>query len=409
MEHPGYWSCSRDSANSTKRRLFHKLLSHLQLPNLPDLLINLRLYKSRKDPISHKPSLIPPKMGSITKEALLDETVWSNPYFIMQYGPLHDNTILMYFADSPWCEPTSNNKTIMNQALYNQALASIVATREAFEKRLKSMSGLEYMVEEAPAETGPGQGTGVWVIRKQMRKKRGPDHEDEVTVLAVYYVIGQNIYPAPSLMDMMSSKLVRICLYPTHVEPHRHVANPPRLYQATISHAIGNIFESANSIQKWTPARGHAYVTPTIPRAGTLEPKEATPMPEGSGSRTGQPSSSTTTSTKAELDARLAEESFTIHSAFGGDYMDEIPITGKPGDFHFASTRRNDKLAVPQPQPAPAKPPVLAPLNTAKAAEVSSPKDAKKTKSPKPGSARTKDRRKSKGGSGTVTGTPTPS
>lgn len=166
------------------------------------------------------------KMSLTTKEALLDETVWSNPYFIMQYGPLHDNTILMYFADSPWCEPTSNNKTIMNQALYNQALASIVATREAFEKRLKSMSGLEYMVEEAPAETGPGQGTGVWVIRKQMRKKRGPDHEDEVTVLAVYYVIGQNVYPAPSLMDMMSSKLVRSMLV-FCFEHQRLVANHP--------------------------------------------------------------------------------------------------------------------------------------------------------------------------------------
>lgn len=147
-------------------------------------------------------------MALTAKEPLLDETVWSNPPFIHHFGPLHDNTILMYFADSPWCDPTSNNKTIMNQALYNHALASIVATREAFEKRLKSMSGLEYVVSEAPAETGPGQGTGVWVIRKQMRKKRGLEHEDEVTPLAVYYVIGQNIYPAPTLMDMMSSKLV---------------------------------------------------------------------------------------------------------------------------------------------------------------------------------------------------------
>lgn len=186
--------------------------------------------------------------------------------------------------------------------------------------------------------------------------------------------------------------------------------------QATISHAIGSIFESANSIQKWTPARGHTYVTPTIPRAdtatraGTLEPKDPTPIPEGSSGRAGQAGAVAKTSTKTELDSRLAEESFAIHSAFGGDYMDELPITGKPGDFHYASTGRKDKLAVPHPQaPSPAvKPPVLAPLNTAKAAEVSSPKELKKTRSPKPGSARTKDRRKSKGG-GTATGTPTPS
>lgn len=183
------------------------------------------------------------------------------------------------------------------------------------------------------------------------------------------------------------------------------MANPPCPNQATISHAIGNIFESANSIQKWTPARGHAFVNPT---------KEATPVPNASGGRTDQPGTVTKkTSTKQEdLDARLAEESFAIHTAFGGDYMDEIPITGKPGDFHFASTGRKDKVPAPQPQSqvstptVTVRPPVLAPLNTTKAAEVASPKELKKTKSPKPGSARTKDRRKSK--AGTTTGTPTP-
>lgn len=183
------------------------------------------------------------------------------------------------------------------------------------------------------------------------------------------------------------------------------VANPPRRNQATISHAIGSIFESANSIQKWTPARGHAFVNPT---------KEATPVPNGSGGRAGQPSAVAKKSSnkQEDLDTRLAEESFAIHTAFGGDYMDEIPITGKPGEFHFASTGRKDKPSTAQPQlqaPTPAvtvKPPLLTPLNTARAADIASPKELKKTKSPKPGSARTKDRRKSK--AGTTTGTPTP-
>lgn len=134
-------------------------------------------------------------------------------------------------------------------------------------------------------------------------------------------------------------------------------------------------------------------------------------MPEGPGGSNGQTRASAKADTQMELDAKLAEESFAIHEAFGGEYMDEIPITGKPGDFHFASTGRNDKLAVPQPQAPPVRPPVLAPLNTVQAAEVASSKDVKKTKSPKPGSAvRSKDRRKSKAGTatGTPTGTPKP-
>lgn len=147
-------------------------------------------------------------MGSTTREPLLDELVWCNPYFIAQWGPLHNNTVLMYFADSPWCDPTSNNKTIMAQALYNPNLAAVVGTREAFEAHLKSMSGLEYVVAEAPAETGPGMGTGVWVIRKQTRKKRGGNLDDEITVHADYFVIGENIYAAPSFADIMGSRLV---------------------------------------------------------------------------------------------------------------------------------------------------------------------------------------------------------
>lgn len=147
------------------------------------------------------------KMASVARENPLDEIVWCDPRFQMQHGPLHNNTVLMYFADSPWCDATSNNKVIMAQSFYNPSLASIVATRESFEERLRSMNGLEYIVAEAPEETAPGMGTGVWVIKKQTRKKR-PGLEDEVTVHALYYIIGQNIYPAPSLMDMMSSKMV---------------------------------------------------------------------------------------------------------------------------------------------------------------------------------------------------------
>lgn len=178
--------------------------------------------------------------------------------------------------------------------------------------------------------------------------------------------------------------------------------------QATITHSIAKLFESANSIQKWTPARGHTFATPSIPRASTLEPREATPLPDGIAARAGQPVAPSKISSKIELDSRLAEESFAIHMKYGGDYMDEIPITGRPGDFHFASTGRNDKLAVPQAQPPTLKPPTLAPLNIAKAAEAQSPKDVKKAKSPRPGALKSKDRRKSKGGPGTATGTPTP-
>lgn len=44
---------------------------------------------------------------------------------------------------------------------------------------------------------------------------------------------------------------------------------------------------------------------------------------------------------------RAAEEAFMIHMRYGGDYIDENPITGRPGEFHLSSTGRKP---VPPPQ-----------------------------------------------------------
>jgi mediator of RNA polymerase II transcription subunit 6 len=73
------------------------------------------------------------------------------------------------------------------------------------------MSGLEYMVAQEPAEMAPGTGTGVWVIRKQTRRKRA-GQEDEVTVHSTYFVVGENIYMAPAIGDVIGSQLVSLFL-----------------------------------------------------------------------------------------------------------------------------------------------------------------------------------------------------
>lgn len=85
----------------------------------------------------------------------------------------------------------------------------LLATREAFEGRLKSMSGLEFIVAQEPAEMAPGTGTGVWVIRKQTRRKR-PGQEDEVAVHSTYFVMGENVYMAPAVGDVIGSRLVSL-------------------------------------------------------------------------------------------------------------------------------------------------------------------------------------------------------
>ena len=152
----------------------------------------------------------PPKVAKMANpnDPPLDEIQWRSPQAIAQLGALHSNTILFYFAESPFFERTSNNAVIMSQAMSNPSMYHYIQTREAFEGRLKTMSGLEFIVGEEPAETGPGMGTGVWVIRKQTRRKQYQD-EDEVTIHASYFIVGENIYMAPTLGDILASRIVR--------------------------------------------------------------------------------------------------------------------------------------------------------------------------------------------------------
>ena len=84
----------------------------------------------------------------------------------------------------------------------------IIQTREAFEARLKSMAGLEFTVTHDPSENGRKvENSGVWVIRKQNRRKR-QGMEDEITALSSYFVIGLNITMAPTLSNVLGCRMV---------------------------------------------------------------------------------------------------------------------------------------------------------------------------------------------------------
>ncbi|OAA47139.1 Mediator complex, subunit Med6 [Metarhizium rileyi] len=255
----------------------------------------------------------------------LDEIQWRSPQTLATMGGLHSNTILFYFAESPFFERTSNNAVITSQAMNNIAMYHFIQTREAFEGRLKTMSGLEFIVGEEPAETGPGMGTGVWVIRKQTRRKRYQE-EDEITVHASFFVVGENIYMAPTLADILASRIM------------------------TISSAIAKALPAAESVRKWRPATGHVYQLPANQTAASRgkgqESKEDTPLP-GSAAK---PAASTQKNDEIPME-RAAEEAFMVHMRHGGEYIDENAITGRPGEFHLSSTGR--KVVVPLPKKGP--------------------------------------------------------
>ncbi|KAK3297023.1 MED6 mediator subfamily complex component-domain-containing protein [Chaetomium fimeti] len=235
----------------------------------------------------------------------LDEIQWrAPPDFDMG---IHSNSVLFYFAQSPFYDRTSNNEVLFQQGLNNPNLTPYLATRELFEGRLKTMSGLEFVVAQEPAETGPGAGTGVWVINKQTRRKQSP--QDEIIVHGSYFVVGEHIYMAASFADILSSRI------------------------AAISPLLDGILPSSSSAQSWSPALGRVYQSPTASSTSTTtKQREATPLPD-TNKATGAPSTNLPTS-------RLIEEALGIQHQFGDHFMDENPITGKPGDFLLASTGR---------------------------------------------------------------------
>lgn len=111
-----------------------------------------------------------------------------------------------YFMQSPFFDLTSNNAALRTQAQFNPALIYLLQSREAFESRLRTIQGLEFIVVGEPKDVN-GSSTSVWNIRKQYRRK-APGSEDELSVLGTYFIVGENVYQAPCLEDVLTSRLV---------------------------------------------------------------------------------------------------------------------------------------------------------------------------------------------------------
>ena len=70
------------------------------------------------------------------------------------------------------------------------------------------MQGLEFMVTHDPSENGTKvDNSGVWVIRKQTRRKR-QGMQDDLTPISSYYIVGITVFMAPSVGNIVGSRVV---------------------------------------------------------------------------------------------------------------------------------------------------------------------------------------------------------
>lgn len=128
----------------------------------------------------------------------LDEIQWRNPEWINQFG-LNTGNVLEYFSESPFYDRTSNNQVLKMQFQYQPPPPNLNTPLEYtryFESKLMEMVGIEFVVAYI-------REPDFWVIKKQNRLNR-----DSVQVLQSYFIIGANIYQAPTLYKILGSRLL---------------------------------------------------------------------------------------------------------------------------------------------------------------------------------------------------------
>jgi MED6 mediator sub complex component len=133
----------------------------------------------------------------------LDELQWREPEAVEYYKGIRAENIHLYFIISPFCDISSNNRLLFTQMGRNPSLFGVLENRRLFEDRLRSMAGIGYFVVDGPEISTPDMNP-VWVIRKT---RRAPSSNVTET-LGTYYALGENIYQASSLLDVLHCRMV---------------------------------------------------------------------------------------------------------------------------------------------------------------------------------------------------------
>ncbi|KAK9356398.1 MED6 mediator subfamily complex component-domain-containing protein [Lipomyces doorenjongii] len=128
----------------------------------------------------------------MSEQPAVDELQWRAPEWIQMFGLRTDN-VLEYFAQSPFYDRSSNNQVLKMQSQFN---APVLQPQEVVQA-LSTMRGIEFAIAMAqPA-------SALWIVRKQNRIS-----PNEAVPLATYFVINENIYMAPSVYSIVSSRML---------------------------------------------------------------------------------------------------------------------------------------------------------------------------------------------------------
>ncbi|TIA42381.1 MED6-domain-containing protein [Aureobasidium pullulans] len=260
----------------------------------------------------------------------LDEVQFRRPEVIQWWGGVHQDSVHAILRESPFFDHTTKNGLLWKQTEVNPHMWELVRTRQALETRLKQTNGVEYMIVGEPQpNTDPALGpdTGIWVIRKQDRRKR-PPQADEITVLGTYYLVGENLYQAPSVYDIVGNHLL------------------------SAMNSLTKFAQSAAPLPLYTPATGYTYFPPTTTKtlaasqalSSTSREASTAPTPADVPAAAATLDSAVQSKTTQDADPRAQMalfESFNMMLHYGDEYMDENPLRGEPGNFTFSATKHH--------------------------------------------------------------------
>lgn len=251
--------------------------------------------------------------------------------------PMEERFIHRYFSEQPFFDWTTKNGLLVSQARNSREAFDVVHDRQAFEANLRRNPGTEYVIvgEPQPIPGAPtGEKNGMWVIRKQDRlrepKTLDPHNPYPSTqTLATYYIVGENVYQAPSVADVVGNRVLSAA---TH---------------------LSKFFDKAASLPSFSPTTGHTYLPQTVKPTGTTSiagsparSREGSVAPgidsqslrSGSLAPDSQSVGPSTTAASNAQDARLLAQSLQMSIQFTDEYMDENPLLGEPGTFKFTSS-----------------------------------------------------------------------
>lgn len=262
----------------------------------------------------------------------LDEIQWKSPEFIQERG-LNTANVLEYFALSPFYDRTSNNQVLMMQFQYQQIQIPVhISFHQYFQSRLSEMTGIEFVIAFVKEPD-------FWIIRKQ--KRLNPQN---AIALQDYYIIGANIYQAPKVYDVLSSRLLatvlslKLSIDTLNNMTSYHISDGAHSFNNSIHDNSKNTNLTSTTATTTTPGQTNSDPTPI----SNLE----TPIAMTDSPAIGVPSTMLTTPTQASstvpsaaaFDTLLTE---ALNDTTNKNYLEDIPLYGHGSTLESLGIKSN--------------------------------------------------------------------